>query len=1204
MKKELLFIVMFQIFLLVNITSANSYILHQSDSLIENSKIIEEKSMVEKLMNYGINLLIGFLSIKQIGIVSAEEFWCCEETTEGEICRDIPVGDDSLCKEGANVWTDSCESESAKDCNLGTCVDEDKGTCSARSPKLKCTTEGGTWHDDLLEDVQDCNRGCCILEEGTKKHFRTSKHCTNEGGIFKPEVSQEDCVIYSEEMGACVFNENDCKFTTEQDCEINLNGDFSLRLLCSNFELNTNCGMPSKDNVETTCYNNKVYFLDTCGELANVYDSDKLDEEDQNYWDIVQEPICNVEFEEGKEDTIEGCGDCNGINSICVSSSEAGINPDDGDYVCKSLDCIDKNDDNKERKNTEAWCVYESYVGDSRDVVGSEYRVRYCDKGEIKTKLCENYRGQICAEKSIMNEGELFSMAECRPNEGWKCYQIGLENYEYDENGIIVDEDKTEEKNNETCGSISDCRLHSVDLYSAPTLESTKNLFKFDVCVPKYPPGLEFWDSASNAKDVCNSASITCTTIWKQKIKGGAWFCKGNCGCLSKSFANQMNSLCTSFGDCGGYVNVEGEYTKNFKTFDKDEINWLEEGDALDSSEHVEMGSDANGDISSSATYKKYSEQIGQGYPPEFFGSAEGFFEGSSLEDIEGPEGDFLDISRIGAQTFGASLGLLFDPILLIISLIFIILESLTETKEIVIEFKCQPWQAPPGGKDCKECNEDELRPCTEYKCRSLGSTCRILEEVYESENPVCINTHPDDHSAPVIDFVSIEGEYEAHEINNGIKINGSTENCIQESSNINFTLGTKDENGDDEYARCVYNWAPGVDPPTIENDYALIGEEFNEGNFYSTTHTFEGKLPKFSSDYVSNKDEGALGERKGELAMYVRCMDQPGNFNPTEYVVNFCIREGPDKDHANILEFIPKDESFLKYDVNETDLIIYLDEPAKCKFSYDLDKSYDEMTDFLSCEEYYVPGKSRWMCLTKLADLTKLKNEIYIKCKDQPWISEGDYKGPWDETDRNENAQGFLYTLYATENPLEINKDSISPQGEKIGSGAMKISLEATTSGGAYNGVSICKYEFYMESIERTISGFFSSIGSTHHKQSLILPGGDYDILITCEDKVENNATGNAVFNLKIDSSPPNIIRVYKDGGSLKIITDEDARCYYNTDVKRCDFNLEYGTSMTTAFSTSHTISWDAGVTYYIKCRDTFDVENEGCAKKIITST
>ena len=78
-------------------------------------------------------------------------------------------------------------------------------------------------------------------------------------------------------------------------------------------------------------------------------------------------------------------------------------------------------------------------------------------------------------------------------------------------------------------------------------------------------------------------------------------------------------------------------------------------------------------------------------------------------------------------------------------------------------------------------------------------------------------------------------------------------------------------------------------------------------------------------------------------------------------------------------------------------------------------------------------------------------------------------------------------------------------------------------------------------------------------------------------------------------------VVRAYKDGSSLKIVTDEEARCYYNFNT--CNFNLANGTSMTTAFSKIHNAGWNVGKTYNIKCEDVWGNRPSECSIKIIPS-
>lgn len=1200
----LLLIVVFQIFLLVNGVTARSYMIHQSDSKIDDSKIEEDKR-IKELIKVGINLLIGFLSIDQIGTVSAA---CCLDT-----CQDVEFS--SECS--GNSAPADCDQTGS--CVIGTCVDEENGICSAGSPKSFCEDDGGVWYSEKINNVGDCKLGCCTLDNGASKQFLRKIKCINEEGVFNPSVSEAECRIYTQDMGACVSDEGNCKFTTEKDCETNLNGDFHLGILCSSSGLETNCERPaSQGEIVTVCHEDKVYFTDSCGNLANIYDSSRWNNE--NYWNVVQDPTCTGTVGS------RNCGNCDISESVCASSSDAGINPTYGNNVCKDLKCTDEK--GKIRQNGESWCVYESYVGDGKDVVGSEHRLRWCDKGTIKTNLCENMRGKICAEKVI----EGISFARCRFNEGWKCYELEPVAYDIDEDDYEITNQEEVDAYKTKCEELSDCRIQSVNLYSqaghATGSGGGPDVFIFDVCVPEYPPGLAFWRSEGNAEDVCSVGTLECVTYWR-KVLWFDWRCKANCDCLNQKFADQMNDFCTSLGDCGGYTNVEGKYTKNFDTFDIDSL----------SSKYKISKYDGDGDISSSKEneYKNYASSVGDGNLPAFLSSSEeGYLGGESIEDLIEEMGEDIQSVKGLVVTLGSLAGIIGTAlfagimatggfsnvgvngllpigwvafiVMTVLIILVILISAFVDYKEISVEFECQPWQAPLGGDDCEKCNEDELRPCTEYKCRSLGSACELISEgeLYEVENPVCIDAYSDDSTPPTIIFESIEEEYIVEgETNNGISIRNSEGGCIQEMDLVNFTLKTENGYGEDDYAKCVYSWNRGTDPPSPGNEYNLNGETFVEGNFFSIMHTFEGRLPLVSS---LNNIRGTLGAREGDLNMYVRCADYAGNFNVNEYVVNLCVKEGPDITPPNIMEYIPEEGSYLRHNETTQTLIISLNEPSECKWTHDTDKSYEDMENYFVCEEY-IPSviQSRWDCWTELTNLIDSENNIYIKCKDQPWISGGEeYDGVYTEENRNTNSQGFLYTLHTTEASLEIT--SISPSGEiEVGGESNEINLEATTSGGVDNGIAVCEYRFIESPSGTNVWDIFLETNFNSHRQPFTLQSGYYDIAVTCEDEIGNAAEMSASFNILLDSEAPLIVRIYNEGGKLKLITDEPAKCYY--DENTCSFdtidkaNTDY--DMTVGYYTKeHSAKWDPSITYHIKCEDSFGNVNSGCASRITPSS
>src|SRR3989338_9295154 len=69
--------------------------------------------------------------------------------------------------------------------------------------------------------------------------------------------------------------------------------------------------------------------------------------------------------------------------------------------------------------------------------------------------------------------------------------------------------------------------------------------------------------------------------------------------------------------------------------------------------------------------------------------------------------------------------------------------------KTQTVSFSCLPWQPPVGGDDCDKCNKDELNACSEYKCRSLGQACQLLNVGTDEEK--CAWVNPLDVTSPII---------------------------------------------------------------------------------------------------------------------------------------------------------------------------------------------------------------------------------------------------------------------------------------------------------------------------------------------------------------------------------------------------------------------------------------------------------------------
>jgi len=147
---------------------------------------------------------------------------------------------------------------------------------------------------------------------------------------------------------------------------------------------------------------------------------------------------------------------------------------------------------------------------------------------------------------------------------------------------------------------------------------------------------------------------------------------------------------------------------------------------------------------------------------------------------------------------------------------------------------------------------------------------------------------------------------------------------------------------------------------------------------------------------------------------------------------------------------------------------------------------------------------------------------------------------------------------------------------------------LKAETSGGAESGKAVCEWNWQNSWIR-----FLETASNMHKQTGLELNQGLTNIPIRCTDAAGNIAQANANIIIVLDNSYPQVIRVLRQG-NLKITTDEDAECAYSNE--NCEFYYENATKMT-GLLREHTIGFELGKTYYVKCRDLFNNKPDGCS-------
>src|SRR3989344_2440904 len=497
---------------------------------------------------------------------------------------------------------------------------------------------------------------------------------------------------------------------------------------------------------------------------------------------------------------------------------------------------------------------------------------------------------------------------------------------------------------------------------------------------------------------------------------------------------------------------------------------------------------------------------------------------------------------------------------------IAIIVLTYKKEKTELIRFECLPWEAPTGGKDCEKCNENPDIPCSEYRCRSLGQACQIVNE--GTENELCVWVSPNDVTSPRMEpweeALSPEGlryipDNTITPPNTGAKIykNGAANGCLQAYTKLEFGLTT------DEPAKCRLDYEL---KPTFGEMQFLFGGTNEFGQEHKQTLRVPDNSPAEGDEITPSIFNG------GSLTLFAKWIDANGNGEDSGALAfKFCVEEGPDTSQPVVEGTSINDGSPVQFNVDSVPIEVYVNEPAECRWSRQ-DKAFDDMENAMSCatETFQINANLQYVCT---GDLTGIKdrenNQFYFRCRDY---------------DGNEMATSTKLNLLGTE---ELVIDSVGPTGTVEGGtvSAVTVELTAETSHGANNGAATCY--FSSTGTEGTYREMLGS-GTHTHSQNLDLTAGNYEYFFKCVDAGGNSAYENTTFIVFVDTLTASVTRAYRKGDTLTVVTSEAAQCSYS--LNGCGFNFDEGQPLlyeNPSLKTAHYAAWDATVTYYIKCRD-----------------
>jgi hypothetical protein len=489
------------------------------------------------------------------------------------------------------------------------------------------------------------------------------------------------------------------------------------------------------------------------------------------------------------------------------------------------------------------------------------------------------------------------------------------------------------------------------------------------------------------------------------------------------------------------------------------------------------------------------------------------------------------------------------------------------DIKYEAVTFQCMPWQAPIGATSsiCEICNE-EGKPCSEYRCKSLGQTCELVNAGTSQE--MCINVNPKDVGPPRItpndQELTLGYRYtEKTEFppGPGIQIvkQDSDNPCIEAFSPLRFGINTS------EPSQCKIDFNSTT---SFDAMFSYMGRS----NLFKYVHYEQLVLP-----YAQDMTNSSLQLRNGQdLTLYIRCQDKLGNTNEAEYSVSFCVDPSPDTTPPMIKLTSIENEGCIPATTDSAMVEFYVNEPSQCKWSRD-DQAYELMKGNMVCADklFQMNSMQLYTCRANLTGITRDLTDFYVRCQDQQ-------NKPIN--DRNTNEESVRFSLRGS-NQLKLN--AILPNETILGGiSPLPVDLEVRTLFGCENGKANCYFS------HNGIEGDYILFAETNnvegiHTQRLYLPGGEHEYFVKCVDSGGNLIVDSTKFFLDIDTSSPIIARIYNDKGQLKIVTLRDSECSYS--FNNCDFLFEEGMNMPKDDSKVHFAEWNHEKTYYVKCRDKY---------------
>jgi len=408
---------------------------------------------------------------------------------------------------------------------------------------------------------------------------------------------------------------------------------------------------------------------------------------------------------------------------------------------CKGGACKDCGD----RKNGESWCTYDGITGKGFDLVGSRHFLKSCVDGEVYYEECRDYREEMCVSWADKNSnGEDMIKSTCKPNNWQNCYK---------------------QRDAMSCANAGDCfwegwlekpddqgmfiTISGSNIQTGPlNTDDITRPYSTRKCIPEVPPGFKHWKG--DGSQACSMANM---------------LYDGDYDSDKQVYADNANWYCWNLGDCGNYFNFADQYTADgfFNT------------DALQQQNKIRSPFDLFPGTTSLADMRSFAIVTS----PDKINRSQVALSGNELVNPQSATRALM-LSYASFWMF-ASKEYTKDNFENHIKKHIMTLDfPITAPYGLRQLSMCNIWSAPkpsfitgyslfpsggmlmsgtpkyPGTQKCDVCNSDsenKHKPCSEYRCKSLGQGCIFS---YKDGRGICRDADPSDKVAPEVVSVTI----------------------------------------------------------------------------------------------------------------------------------------------------------------------------------------------------------------------------------------------------------------------------------------------------------------------------------------------------------------------------------------------------------------------------------------------------------------